>query len=148
MKEVIVNMEFSYDHMCFACGERNPKGLHLKFTIEGDKVKTHFVPQKEHEGYPGVMHGGLITTILDEVMARSINLLGLHGVTARLVVRFREPIPIGQEITFQSAVIDSRRKLIDLESKAFLPNGKIAAEAQARFMVIGKMEEGKKIHEE
>lgn len=141
-------MDFFYDHMCFACGERNPKGLHLKFKIEGDKVITKFIPQREHEGYPGMMHGGLITTVLDEVMARSINLLGLHGVTARLEIRFREPVPIGQEITFESVITHSYRKIIDLEGKAFLPDGKLAAQAQARFMVIGKIEEGKRIHEE
>ncbi|NLT94069.1 MAG: PaaI family thioesterase [Clostridia bacterium] len=141
-------MEFYYDHMCFACGERNAKGLHLKFDIDGDKVRTVFIPQKEHEGYPGLMHGGLITTILDEVMARSVNLLGLHGVTARLEVRFREPVPIGKEITFESIIVNSRHKVVDLESKAFLPDGKLAAQAQARFMVIGEMKEGKRIHEE
>ncbi|MDK2824164.1 MAG: hypothetical protein PWQ67_347 [Clostridia bacterium] len=141
-------MEFSYDHMCFACGNQNPIGLHLKFTVEGDRVKTTFTPQKQHEGYPGVMHGGLITTILDEVMARSVNILGLHGVTARMEVRFREAVPVGQEITFESRITNARKTIVDLEAKAFLPSGKIAAEALARFMVIGKMEEGKKCHEE
>ncbi|MGI6226816.1 MAG: PaaI family thioesterase [Peptococcales bacterium] len=141
-------MEFYYDHMCFACGEKNPKGLHLKFSIEDNKVKTLFIPEKEHEGYPGVMHGGLITTILDEVMARSINILGYHGVTARLEVRFREPVPIGNKISFESTIINARKKLVDLEAKAYLPNGKVAVEASARFMIIGEIEQGKKIHEE
>jgi len=142
-------VEFFYDHMCFACGNQNPKGLHLKFKAEeGNKVKTLFTPQKEHEGYPGVMHGGLITTILDEVMARSINMLGYNGVTARLEVRFREPVPIGQEITFEANITNARKTIVDLEAKAYLPNGKICAEAVARFMVIGQLEEGKKIHEE
>lgn len=141
-------MEFFYDHMCFACGEKNPIGLHLKFSIEGEKVKTFFTPKKEHEGYPGVMHGGLITTILDEVMARSINLLGFHGVTARLEVRFREPVPINQVITFESMITNSQKNVVDLNAKAYLPDGKLAAEAVARFMVAGKIEEGNKIHEE
>lgn len=142
-------MDFYYDHMCFACGEKNPKGLHLKFTVEEKgKVKTFFTPEKEHEGYPGVMHGGLITTILDEVMARSINILGFHGVTARLEVRFREPVPVGQEILFESIITNARKKIVDLEAKAYLPNGEVATEASARFMIVGKIEEGKKIHEE
>ncbi|KJS19093.1 MAG: hypothetical protein VR72_20390 [Clostridiaceae bacterium BRH_c20a] len=141
-------MEFYYDHMCFACGNQNPIGLSLKFEVQGGKVKTHFTPQQVHEGYPGVMHGGLITTILDEVMARSVNMLGSHGVTARLEVRYREAVPIGQEITFESTITNARKTIIDLEAKAFLPSGKVAAEALARFMVMGKIEEGKKIHEE
>jgi len=141
-------MDFYYDHMCFACGEKNFKGLHLKFQADGDKVKTVFTPQAEHEGYPGIMHGGLITTVLDEVMARCVNLLGYHGVTARLELRFRESIPIGTAITFEAKIINARKKVVDLEAKAYLPDGKVAAEATSRFMVIGKMEAGKMIHQE
>ncbi|MFZ7101254.1 MAG: PaaI family thioesterase [Peptococcaceae bacterium] len=141
-------MEFYYDHMCFACGEKNPKGLQLKFTAEENKVKTSFVPQPEHEGYPGMLHGGLISTILDEVMARSVNTLGLIGVTARLEVRFREPVPIGEKIVFEARITNARKTIVDLEAEVYLPSGKMAAEALARFMVVGKMEEGKKCHEE
>ena len=141
-------MEFSYDNMCFACGNQNPHGLHLKFRVDGDKVKTTFVPRPEHQGYPGIMHGGLTTTIMDELMARCINKLGLHGVTARMELRFREGIPIGEEIAFEAKITSARRSVIDLQACAYLPSGKLAAEALARFMVIGKMEEGKKSHEE
>lgn len=141
-------MEFSYDHMCFACGNQNPQGLKLKFEVEGEKVKTVFVPKPEHQGYPGLMHGGLITTILDEVMARCVNLLGLQGVTARMELRFREGVPIGENIIFEAQITNARKAVMDLEAKAFLPNGKVATEAIARFMIVGKMEEGKKSHEE
>ncbi|MFZ5945671.1 MAG: PaaI family thioesterase [Bacillota bacterium] len=136
-------MEFYYDHMCFACGEKNPIGLHLKFTVEGDKVKTTFTPQNQHEGYPGIMHGGLISTILDEVMARNVNTLGLHGVTARMEIRFREPAPTGEELTFEAKIVNARKSVVDLEAKASLASGKTVAEALARFMIMGKMDDGK-----
>lgn len=141
-------MEFFYDHMCFACGNQNPYGLHLKFEADGEKVKTTFIPKPEHQGYPGIMHGGLITTVMDEVMARCVNILGLHGVTARMELRFREGIPIGEAIKVEASITNARKTVVDLKAYAYLPNGKVAAEAMARFMVIGKIEEGKQIHEE
>jgi len=50
--------------MCFACGKRNPIGLHLDFRFEGDEYVTEFVPQEVHQGFPGIIHGGLIATVL------------------------------------------------------------------------------------
>lgn len=141
-------MGFFYDHMCFACGNQNPQGLQLRFETDGEKVWTVFTPKPEYQGYPGLMHGGLITTIMDEVMARSVNLLGLHGVTARMELRFREGIPIGEEIKVEASITKSRRTVVDLQAYAYLPDGKVAAEAQGRFMVIGKIEAGKQGHEE
>lgn len=133
-------MDFEYDHMCFGCGKKNPLGLHLEFKKDGEKVHTVFIPEEEHQGYPGVMHGGLISTIMDEVMARSINVLGYHGVTARLEIRFREAVPIGQAIAFESVITNTRKSIVDLEAKAILLNGTVAAEATARFMILGKIE--------
>lgn len=133
-------MEFFYDHMCFGCGRQNPYGLHLQFTLQGEKVVAQFIPEEKHQGYPGIMHGGLITTALDEVMARTINVQGWHGVTARLELRFREQVPIGENITFEAWITKQRKKIVDLEARAVLNNGKIACEAKARFMIIGKLE--------
>ena len=141
-------MEFLYDHMGFACGEQNPQGLHLKFETNGEKVWSTFTPKPEHQGYPGLMHGGLITTVMDEVMARCVNLLGFHGVTARMELRFREGIPIGETIKVEASIVNARKTIVDLEANTYLSNGKLAAEAKARFMIIGKIGEDKQIHEE
>ncbi|SMB85278.1 Acyl-coenzyme A thioesterase PaaI, contains HGG motif [Desulfonispora thiosulfatigenes DSM 11270] len=134
-------MDFNYDHMCFACGEGNVKGLKLKFFKEGNKIITEFIASEEHQGYPGIMHGGLITTILDELMSRSVNSLGFFGVTARMEIRFREQVPIGEKIRYESKIINERKKVVDLEGKAILPNGKIAAETMARFMIMGDLKD-------
>ena len=129
-------MELSYDHYCFGCGEHNPYGLKLKFTYDGTKIKTTFVPQEVHQGYPGIIHGGITSTILDEVMSRCINVLGYIAVTARLEVRFRESIPLHNPVTFEAWIVSKKRNVVDTEARALFADGNVAAEAKGRFMII------------
>lgn len=135
-------MEFSYDHKCFVCGENNPIGMKVKFKDLGNgEIEGAFTPSEYHEGFPGHLHGGLASTLLDETMARSVNTLGIHGMTARLELRYREKIPVGNPIKVISKIIRYRKTIVDLESKILLGDGTIAVEATARFMVIGKMKD-------
>lgn len=133
-------MEFLYDHGCFVCGKDNPLGLKLKFKQEDEKtISAEFVPSENHEGFPGYMHGGLISTLMDEVMARAVNLLGYNGMTARLELRFRLKVPVNKKIRVEAKIIRSKKTIVDLEAKTYLEDGQIAADATARFMIIGKM---------
>lgn len=135
-------MEFSYDHNCFVCGERNPIGLMVKYTDKGNGViEGSFTPNENHEGFPGFLHGGLSSTLMDETMARSVNTLGVHGMTARLEIRYRERIPLGEPVTIRSWIVKHRRSIVDLESQILLGDGTVAVESSARFMVVGKMDD-------
>ncbi len=83
---------------CFACGLENTSGLRLRFYDNGsDRVFSHFVIDLQHAGYPGMAHGGIVASILDEVAGRTI-MIGHPDrffVTARMQVRFRQPVPVG-----------------------------------------------------
>lgn len=136
----MIRLQLSYDQGCFACGEKNPQGLKLKFTYEQEVVKTTFVPTEIHQGYPGVMHGGLVSTILDEIMSWALQFQGFVGYTARLEVRFRKNVPLEQPLHFESRIIGKRGSLIDTEAKALSPEGEVMAEAKGRFMVFGNLE--------
>ena len=128
-------MDFMYDHHCFVCGEDNPIGLKLKFVQDGEQVKTTFVPTKNFEGYPGILHGGIISTILDELMSQCVQCLGLAGLTARLEIRYRHSVPIGKPVEFSAKILKRKGPLVDLEAKAVLADGEVAAEASGRFMI-------------
>ncbi|MCR4441654.1 MAG: PaaI family thioesterase [Peptococcaceae bacterium] len=128
---------FDYNHHCFGCGELNPQGLKLKFFKDGETLYTTFVPGEVHQGYPGIMHGGITSTILDEVMSRSISALGLLAFTARLEVRFRSNVPLHRPVRFEAWITGRKSKVIDTEARAVLDDGQVAAEAKARFMVKG-----------
>ncbi len=122
---------------CFACGPRNPIGMKLSFREEENLYLTTFVPGPEHQGYDGIMHGGLISTLLDEVMARYLHAQGLNAVTARLEVRFRQPTPIGQELTISGWITGQRGKMYELAGKITLPDGTVTAEGKAIIAIKG-----------
>jgi len=122
---------------CFACGSRNPIGLKLTFREEADTYYTTLVPGPEYQGYEGVMHGGLVSTLLDEVMARYLYAKGFNAVTAKLEVRFRQPTPIGQQLTVSGWITGKRGKMYELAGKIILRDGTVTAESKATVVIKG-----------
>lgn len=130
------------DKMCFACGEDNPISLGLKFEKIGDrKVKTEFTPDKVHQGYDGIMHGGLITTLMDEAMAKVLTLNGIPALTARMSLRFKNPVPIGKELIITAVIVKNKTGLYLTEAEVRDKKDKLYAKAQAKFMKVEKVEE-------
>jgi len=129
-------MQFNYDHKCFGCGEQNPGGLKLKFVQEGDIFSTIFVPPEIYQGYPGILHGGITSTVFDDTMSQCIAALGKFGFTSRLEVRFRKKIPVLRPIKFEAWIVKQKGMIVDIESRAILEDGELAAEAKGRFMLI------------
>lgn len=125
------------DQWCFGCGKENPIGLKLEFVEKDECYSTTFIPRNEHQGYDGIMHGGLVSTILDEVMARYINQKGFNAVTARLDIRFRQPTPIGQQLTAVAKIAGKRGNMYELVSEIMLPDGTVTAQGKATIAVVG-----------
>lgn len=127
----------SENQWCFACGPCNPIGLKLSFQEENNSYKTSFIPGPEHQGYDGIMHGGLISTLLDEVMARYLYAKGLAAVTAKLEVRYRQPTPIGQKLAISGWITGQRGKMVEMAGKVTLPDGTVTAEGKAIIALKG-----------
>ncbi|MHB1126881.1 MAG: PaaI family thioesterase [Bacillota bacterium] len=119
---------------CFGCGPDNPVGLKLKFVEDGDLFYTDFVPQDIHQGYDGMVHGGITTAVLDELMANHVMAKGIWVVTVEIGVRFLHPVPIGEKVRFVSRIINSNRRLYEVEGWAELPDGKVAATALGKML--------------
>ncbi len=115
--------------MCFCCGRENPIGLRLTFDFDGERVWTTFTPQAAHQGYPGILHGGIAYAILDEVMGRVAIAHNLWMVTARMEVRYRQPIPLDQTLTGVGEIVERKRRLMTARGELRLPDGSVAAEA-------------------
>ena len=77
--------------MCFVCGPKNPIGLKLEFVLDDGKYITRFTPGAEHQGFLGITHGGIVSTVLDEVMARLVYVLGIKALTAEMTIRLKKP---------------------------------------------------------
>ena len=128
-------MERTRDTMCFGCGKDNPMGLHLHFRTDAEGCYTSVVPQPVHPSYDGRMHGGLISTLLDETMG-NYPYMYEHKVayTARLEVRFRQPVRIGDRIEVITKVKRRRGQLLEMTGQVVREDGTIAAEADGKLM--------------
>jgi len=129
-------MQFNDDNWCMACGDENPQGLHLKFRWEGDDCVCDFVPQRVHQGWAGVTHGGVLATLLDEIMNQALCLTVGPVVTAQMSVRYRKPAPTGEPLRVCGRVTGGRGKLHEAEAEVTLPDGTVAASATAKLMQV------------
>ena len=108
-----MNNTLEDDHYCFVCGENNPSGLHLRFSLQDGKVQTEFTPQKIHQGYKDIIHGGLISTLLDEAMVKAALMQGMPAVTAEITVRFKNPLMVGEKAIVEAVIEKINKKIIE-----------------------------------
>lgn len=127
---------------CFACGLENPHGLGLTFYELGpDLLESHYAVPKHFEGYPGVVHGGIIASMLDEMVSRAA-MIGQHNrfmMTAKIEIRFRKPVPIEQELNLLARLTRPAGRVATATAEIQLPDGSVAAEAMA---TLAPMPEG------
>lgn len=122
------------DNYCFVCGENNPSGLHLKFSIQEGKVLTEFIPQKIHQGYKDIIHGGLISTLLDEAMVKAALMQGMPAVTAEITVRFKNPLITGEKAVIEAKIITMNKNIIETNAIVKKSDGTIIAEGRAKLI--------------
>ena len=130
-----MELNLEIDQYCFACGPDNPIGLKLKFEYQSDGVVARFTPAKEHQGYLNMVHGGILSTILDEAMAHVVLARNLRAVTARMSVSFKKPTRIGEELTVTGRIIEKKGKIIKTAA-VITQNGIVTAEAIADFLTV------------
>lgn len=121
---------------CFVCGPNNPIGLNLKFLFDGAVCRTEFRPDDRHEGYKGILHGGILAAILDEVMIKAALALDVLCVTASMEVRFKAPADIRSTYSFTGQILSHRGRVIETEGKAFDQDGTLVAEATGKYMTV------------
>lgn len=126
------------DHGCFGCGEDNPCGLQLRFESAGAaEVQARYVPRKQDEGFFGVVHGGIVTAMLDEAMAWAAFEVGAWAMTARIEVRFRRPVLVGDDLRVVGRVINARGRLIEATAEVRgLDDDSVRAEGAATFLRV------------
>jgi acyl-coenzyme A thioesterase PaaI-like protein len=130
-------MEFQNNHRCFVCGMHNPDGLHLDFELEGvSGVRTTCVIPERFQGFAGIAHGGILATILDECMVNTLWLRGITVVTARLEIRLRLPVCVGERVTFCAEVLRESARGFDVTSRAELDDGTVVAHGKALLVKV------------
>jgi uncharacterized protein (TIGR00369 family) len=122
------------DNYCFVCGEKNPNGLHLTFLLKDGKVVSEFIPKKVHQGYKDIVHGGIISTILDEIMVKTALLKGIPAITAEMSVRFRNPLIVGEKIFIEASIVKMNKKIVEVSANIKKSDNIIVAEGYAKLM--------------
>ncbi len=134
-----MELNLEVDRYCFACGTDNPIGLKLEFKYTSGGVEANFIPGKEHQGFVNLVHGGILSTIMDEAMAHAVLSLQLKAVTARMGVSYKKPTRIGEPLTVKGRIVEKKGRLIKTAA-SILQNGFITADATADFLLASEVE--------
>ena len=130
-------MDVSDNQYCFVCGKDNPIGFKSKIEIDRDTQSAQItlaIPA-EFQGWKGMAHGGIISTLLDEASAHAGMNVADTVVTGELTTRFRKPVPVEQEIIVSAKVINQTRRVVIVEAKLTL-QGELMASAEAKMIVV------------
>ena len=126
------------DHLCFGCGTKNSRGLHLNFTVDAQRrlIKTRWTPTKEFQGYADIVHGGMIALVLDEIMVNLLWKLGLPSVTAEMTVRFHQTAKVNEPLDFEAHIGSHKNRLFRMKATARSRDEQIVATASATCLRV------------
>jgi len=124
--------------MCFLCGLKNSFGLKGAFyELENNELVCIFTPSNEHQSYPGRLHGGITTAVLDETIGRAImmkNNQDVWGVTIEFTTRFKRQIPLNEELRVVGRITTETNRTFEGTGELILPNGEIAATGFGKYL--------------
>lgn len=131
-------MTLEDDRHCFVCGSLNNSGLKLQFQLDKEKraIVTEFVPQKTHQGFKDIVHGGIIGLILDECMVNLTWKLGLNAVSAEYTVRLINPANIGKRLVFSAKIVSEKTKMLAVEGECRDEDGKQIALSSSKCIRV------------
>jgi uncharacterized protein (TIGR00369 family) len=124
-------------NMCFGCSQKNAIGLKLQFEESDEFLHATWVPKDEYQGYVNVLHGGIITTLLDEIGAWCVSVkIGTAGVTSEIRTKFLAPVYISRgKITLKASITEKKTKTAIIKCLLFDGQSKLCAEAEAEYFI-------------
>jgi uncharacterized protein (TIGR00369 family) len=133
-------MKFADDGYCFVCGPRNPIGLKLDFHFDGETIQAVYIPKKEHQGYLNIVHGGILTTLLDEAMVKLAIAMKMPAVTAHMDVRLRKSLNVGDKARVEAKISKKTKKFLEAYAEVVKEDGVRVADVRGKLIRIS-MEE-------
>lgn len=122
---------------CIICGPDNPRGLQLGYELTADGSATaRWTPAPDWQGFDGIIHGGIISAVLDEAMAKAVNAAGCRALTAELRVRFRHQVAPGEELSVRGWIADCTKRLVKAEAAIVAADGSERAHAWSVFLPL------------
>ncbi|MDY6988295.1 MAG: PaaI family thioesterase [Thermodesulfobacteriota bacterium] len=125
------------DKYCFACGPHNPIGLRMEVIYGESKAMSRLSLKREFQGWEDIVHGGVVATVLDEIMAHAVMHYVGKAVTTSLQITYRVPLHVGQEIQAEGYVIQKKsRGAVARGEIRGVENGKVIATAESRLVFL------------
>jgi len=124
---------------CYVCGPENPGGMHVQFFPDGPNgSRALYTARVEHAGWPGILHGGVTFTLMDEALGWAVHFQGLNGVTARAETRFRRPAPIGAKLIIRGWTMERRGRLMTAHAEVRVDDEEqqLLAEVEATMYLL------------
>lgn len=122
---------------CFVCGQDNPQGLHIRFERnDSGELTANWTPRPECEGFRGIVHGGIVSTVLDEAMSKAVAATDTEALTAEIRVRFRHHVDTGKVFQIRGWIVKRSKRLIETEATLTAPDGTEHAHAWASFLTL------------
>jgi len=130
-------MEVLDDQNCFVCGSKSEIGLHAKFVCDqvNNSAYTQLVIAEKYQGWQGIVHGGIIGALLDEVSFYACSGISMKMVTAELNIRYKKPLTAGSEVIVSAKMVERKRNILSVEAK-LESNGVVIALANAKMFVL------------
>ena len=122
------------DHNCFACGRDNPIGMRLRIELGDGTASTEWTAGDDFVGWSDKLHGGIIATLLDEVMAWAPSSFDSWAVTAEMSVRYRSPALPGERLVATGRVVERRRRIYEVAGEVRSPDGRLIADGHGRYL--------------
>jgi len=131
-------MEFVDNECCFVCGPKNTEGLRLDWRVEGYEMSTYYTAENKYQGWSGVLHGGIVATLLDEAMTRLVCAVFWPAATAEMTVRYLKPAPVGGNLYIKGEIVKETKRLIETIASIRIdgPEGIVVAHAKGKVMRV------------
>lgn len=127
---------------CFACGDQNEYGLQVKFFADDTGAIAHCTARERFQGYEGILHGGIVATLLDEIMIKAVYARQVVAVTAEMTVRFKKPVRTGDELELTAKILVDKGRMLTAEGECRRGDGELLASATGKYLIIsGEFEE-------
>ena len=123
---------------CFGCGRENPIGLRLSFDDDGDTLVARFVPGEDHQGWPGIVHGGIIASLLYEVLENFPYQQGIVAMMKRMDTKLRRPGKTGVEIVARAWLTGRSEREMQVSAKLTSNDGALIAEGSAELVILSQ----------
>lgn len=132
------------ENICFGCGGANVRGMQLTFEQDdaANKIRGAFRLGPEYQGGAGFIHGGIIATVLDEVMGKVCRFRGVRAVTAELGVEYLKPVPVDVDLLIEGYETEMNGRNIHIAGEIRSRSGQLLARGKGRFVIIGQKQPG------